>query len=94
MEVKYENSIHRVRGIAENPRPLERVPAGVEFDFCITLKLLEKDSDDLLDWVFKGLRLIELDALGGCSSRGSGRVTFQNITCNGNPVDLTVVSIA
>lgn len=94
MEVKYENSIHRVKGIAENPRPLERVPAGVEFDFSITLKLLEQDSDDLLNWVFKGLRLIELDALGGCSSRGSGRVTFRNLICNSQPVDLSAISIA
>lgn len=94
MEVKYENIIHRVKGIADHPRPLERVPAGVEFNFSITLKLLEQDSDELLDWIYKGLRLIELDALGGCSSRGSGRVSFQDLKCNDQPVDLASISIA
>lgn len=80
MEVKYENTIDRVRGNAGNPRSLERVPAGVEFDLNLALKVYEGDDPALPDWIFKGLKLIELDALGGCSSRGCGQVSFHNVS--------------
>ena len=73
MEEKNENTINRITGTAENPRPLERVPAGVCFSFSITLKRMQDDPDNLLDWVWKGLRLIELDGLGGSISRGSAQ---------------------
>lgn len=92
MEVKYENVIHRVKGVAEHPRPLERVPAGVAFDFNLSFKVFEGDEPSLIDDVFRGLRLIELDALGGCSSRGSGQVSFNELTCDGKPVDLAQYS--
>jgi CRISPR-associated protein Csm3 len=88
MEIKYENIIHRVKGVAEHPRPLERIPAGVEFDFNMSFKVFEGDADDLIEDVYRGLRLIELDALGGNSSRGSGQVRFDNLTCDGQSVDL------
>ncbi len=74
-EVKSENSIDRVKGVADNPRFTERVPAGVVFDFSITLKEMEGD-EDLTSLLFEGLRLLELDALGGSGSRGYGRVEF------------------
>ncbi len=88
MEVKYENIIHRVKGVAEHPRPLERVPAGVTFDFSMSFKVFEGDDPSFLDYVYKGLRLIELDALGGCGSRGCGQVRFDNLACDGQKVDL------
>ncbi len=74
-EVKSENSINRIRGVADNPRFFERVPAGVEFDFSITIKEMEGDGD-LVSFLLDGLRLLELDALGGSGSRGYGRVKF------------------
>jgi CRISPR-associated protein Csm3 len=77
-----------VKGVAEHPRPLERVPANVNFAFDISFKVFEDDSPDLLDDVFRGMRLIELDALGGNSSRGCGQVRFDNLQCNGESVDL------
>jgi len=86
MEEKYENVIDRIRGTAEHPRPLERVPAGVQFDFNISFRVFEGDNKDnkyLIDYVYKGLKLIELDALGGCSSRGCGQVKFVDIVENG-----------
>jgi CRISPR-associated protein Csm3 len=86
MEEKYENVIHRVKGTAENPRPLERVPAGVEFDFNISFKEFEGDEAGLLDYVYKGLKMIELDALGGNSSRGCGQVKFVELHCDGQPL--------
>ncbi len=74
-EVKSENSIDRIKGVADNPRFTERVPAGVVFDFSITLKQMDGD-EDLTSLLFEGLRLLELDALGGSGSRGYGRVEF------------------
>lgn len=75
-EVKSENSIDRIRGVARDPRFTERVPADTEFDFSVTLKHLG-DDEDLLDLLLEGLKLLELDALGGSGSRGYGRVRFQ-----------------
>jgi CRISPR-associated protein Csm3 len=89
MEVKYENIIHRVKGVAEHPRPLERVPSGVQFDFNLSFKVFEDDAENLVEEVYRGLRLVELDALGGCSSRGSGQVRFDNLACDGQSIDLS-----
>ena len=90
MEEKYEVAIDRVRGTAmrSGPRPLERVPSGVKFDLSITLKQYEEDGEALLDLVKKGLRLIELDGLGGGVSRGSGQVSFENMFVDGQPFNL------
>ena len=93
MEVKYENIINRVKGVAEHPRPLERVPAGVEFGLNISFKVFENDSDDLLEYVFQGLKLIELDALGGGSSRGNGQVSFVDLKCDGQEVNLDTITL-
>jgi CRISPR-associated protein Csm3 len=75
-EVKSENSINRIRGVAENPRFTERVVSGAHFKFSVTLKQLDQD-DELLDYLILGLKLLELDALGGSGSRGYGRISFE-----------------
>ncbi len=75
-EVKSENSINRIKGTAENPRFTERVPADAEFDFSVCLKLLSPQEDDLLNYLLLGLKLLELDALGGSGSRGYGKIEF------------------
>lgn len=82
MEIKYENAINRITGGAV-PRPLERVPASVEFDFNITFKVFEGDPEDYFTTVLKGMRMLELDALGGAGSRGCGQIKFVNITIDG-----------
>jgi len=74
VEVKSENSINRIQGTALNPRFTERVPATAEFTFAVSLKRFEDDGEDLLDTLLAGLKLLELDALGGSGSRGYGRV--------------------
>lgn len=74
-EVKSENSIDRIKGTAENPRFTERVPSGTQFDFCITLKVMEND-EYLEDFLLDGLRLLQMDALGGSGSRGYGKIEF------------------
>lgn len=75
-EVKSENSVDRIKGVAKDPRFTERVVAGLEFDFSITLKEMEGD-EGLLSLLLKGLKLLEYDALGGSGSRGYGRVKFK-----------------
>ena len=78
MEIKYENAINRITGVA-NPRPLERVPGGVEFDFNISFKKFEGDEDGFFTTVLKGMKLLELDALGGAGSRGCGQIKFIDV---------------
>ncbi len=85
-EVKSENRIDRIRGVAEHPRNTERVPAGAEFEFRLSIKML--DGDDLLDTLKTGLRLIELDSLGGSGSRGYGKVKFVDLKLDGTPIEL------
>lgn len=82
-EVKSENRINRISGVAEHPRQTERVPAGAQFDFRLSIKHLSGDGEDLLDTVLQGLKLLELDSVGGSGSRGYGKVKFVGLTING-----------
>lgn len=84
-EAKSENTIDRITATAGNPRQTERVPAGAEFDFKLTLRQFEGDSEELVELVLKGLRLLELDSLGGSGSRGYGKVEFCDLTVQGEP---------
>ncbi len=82
-EVKSENSINRISGVALNPRQTERVPAGAQFDFRLSVKQLADDGDELLGTVLQGLKLLELDSVGGSGSRGYGKVRFVGLKING-----------
>jgi len=76
-EAKYENVIDRSNGTAKHPRQTERVPAGVEFEFDIRVKVLPEDNkDEFVEMVKLGLSLVADDYLGGNGSRGYGRVKF------------------
>lgn len=74
-EVKSENSINRITSVAHDPRFTERVVSGLSFDFTIILKQLNEEQD-LKSFLLEGLKLLEMDALGGSGSRGYGRVVF------------------
>jgi CRISPR-associated RAMP protein, csm3 family len=87
-EAKSENTIDRITSTAGNPRQTERVPAGAEFDFKLTLRQFEGDKPELLDLVLKGLKLLELDSLGGSGSRGYGKVKFTDLTVDGKAYNL------
>ncbi len=84
-EEKTEVSIDRIRGTAGGggPRKTERVPAGAEFNFEVLYKILDFEGDggkkdrDNLKYLLTALKLIELDALGGCGSRGYGKIKFE-----------------
>ncbi len=82
-ETKMENSIDRIRGVAEHPRNTERVPAGARFRFRLTIKVI--DGEDLMDEILRGLRLVELSGLGGSVSRGYGKVVFRDLHLDGAP---------
>lgn len=87
-EAKFENSINRISGTATNPRQTERVPAGAHFAFRLTMRRFRNDGDELLDMLKRGLRLLELDALGGNGSRGYGKVHFENLELDGTRFNL------
>lgn len=82
-EAKSENSINRISGTAANPRFTERVPAGAKFNFRLSMKQLDTDGANLLDTVLAGMKLLELDSLGGSGSRGYGKIAFTGIRING-----------
>ncbi|UKE84768.1 type III-A CRISPR-associated RAMP protein Csm3 [Pectobacterium colocasium] len=82
-EEKAENCIDRISGVALHPRFIERVPAGSRFDFRLTVRQLDGDSPDLLDTLLAGLKMLELDGLGGSISRGYGKVRFEALTLDG-----------
>lgn len=77
-EVKFENTIDRITAVA-NPRQIERVPAGVEFDFQLVYNVENIDEvNDDMKILADGLNLLEMDYLGGSGSRGYGRISLKN----------------
>jgi CRISPR-associated protein Csm3 len=86
-ESKSENSINRIIGTADNPRFIERVPAGARFDFSLNMKLhRDDDAAALKQTIFKGMKLLEMDAIGGSGSRGYGKIRFIGLTENGQKI--------
>ena len=78
-ELKIENSINRLDSSA-NPRNLERVPRNLIFDMEINFKVLNIDKKDEIEKIIKdGLKLVEIEGLGGAVSRGSGQIKFENL---------------
>lgn len=77
-EIKFENTIKRITAIA-TPRQIERVPAGAEFVFSVTYNVekAEKVKQDM-QLLADGLKLLQMDYLGGHGSRGYGRVSFRD----------------
>lgn len=77
-EVKIENSIDRATSVA-NPRQIERVNPGVEFGVRIVYDVVAQEEMEAdLTLLAKGMKLLQLDYLGGHGSRGSGRVSFRD----------------
>jgi CRISPR-associated protein Csm3 len=85
VEEKSENTINRITAMA-NPRPIERVVPGTEFDLDISFKILdldndngEKDMKNFNEVLLKALALLQEDYLGGGGSRGNGKIRFENL---------------
>jgi CRISPR-associated protein Csm3 len=76
-EVKWENTINRTKGSAENPRQLERVPQGAMFSYEMILDVYdEDDKKGYLEFIKKAMKLLEDDYLGGSGTRGYGKIKF------------------
>ncbi len=79
-ENKYENTIDRIKGVAEHPRQIERVPAGAKFAAEIILNIWDDDNEkQQIELLKKGISLIENDYLGGSGSRGYGQVKIEQV---------------
>jgi len=75
-EAKTEVIIDRITSVA-NPRQIERVPAGAEFNLNMILNIWSDDNEkELLNNLFKALELLHDDYLGGNGSRGYGQVSI------------------
>jgi len=79
-EVKFENTINRLNGIA-NPRQIERVPAGAEFEVEFVINIIADSESEaatneksFIELFNAGIKLLEDDYLGGSGSRGYGQV--------------------
>lgn len=79
-EIKWENTINRITAAA-NPRQIECVPAGAEFDFRLVYNIEHEDevAEDMA-LLGDGLHLLQMDYLGGHGSRGYGRVSLHDFT--------------
>lgn len=77
-ELKAENSISLLQGKAANPRLIERVPAGAEFDGEVILMIYDRDDEEgLKEALEEGFDLLEYNYLGGSGTRGYGKVTIK-----------------
>lgn len=83
-QIKTEVVIDRISSQA-TPRKVERVPAGVSFDFQMVLSLynppdLEVDwLKKYIDTLIEAIELVENDYIGGMGSRGYGQIRFEQI---------------
>ena len=94
IEEKSENSLNRITAKA-NPRPIERVVPGVEFNFEIAYRIFdtgdngETDKTLFNEVILSGLTLLQNDYLGGGGSRGNGRIIFKDLKDdNDSPITL------
>ena len=74
VEIKYETAIDRITSAA-NPRPMERVVPGAEFEFEIVYNIEnEEEKKEDLKNLISLMKMLEDDYLGGSGSRGYGKV--------------------
>ncbi len=77
-ELKFENALDRITASA-NPRQIERVPAGAEFDFEMVYTVETQDKEQVvkdLQHIIGLLNMLQDDSLGGHGARGYGKVTI------------------
>lgn len=89
-EGKWENSIDRITGTAKNPRQIERIPAGVQFEVVFSINIWSRDDETaLMELLDDGIKALEADYLGGSGSRGYGQIKLEKVNCpNGNSYDV------
>jgi len=80
-ELKMETAIDRISGKAMGGslRNAERIPAGVQFDYEVSLMIFEGDNEqEIKKMIEDGFKLIEMTYLAGRGTRGYGQVEFSN----------------
>lgn len=78
-EVKFENTINRLTGVA-NPRQIERVIRGCIFGMEIIYNIDEEEEiEEDLKMLVEGFKLLKYDYLGGHGSRGYGKVKLNKL---------------
>ena len=78
-EIKAENKINAIKGTADSPRFIERVPAGAVFEGEIVLNIFDGDDEEKMKKAIEeSLSLLEHNYLGGSGSRGYGRVNIKD----------------
>lgn len=85
-EEKVEIRMDRLSGTASRGglRTTERVPAGAQFDFSLTFRIFDMDDNgardkEAFELLKEGLKMLELDSLGGSGSRGYGKIRFSDM---------------
>jgi len=79
-EVKTENIIDRRTGVAEHPRPQERVPKGTKFNLNISVRIFEGDDESKMrGYIEEALGRLQEDYLGGSGTRGYGWVEVKDL---------------
>lgn len=88
VEVKFENTIKRLTAEA-NPRQIERVIPESKFEFEIMYDAWFEESgyeeaknliQDDFDIIGNGMKLLQLDYLGGNGTRGYGKIKFIDLS--------------
>lgn len=79
VDVKTEIAMDRSSGTAYRGalREQERVPEGAKFEFSFSLRVFEEDKDQMKEFYERladGFKMLEDDYLGGCGTRGYGKV--------------------
>lgn len=88
-EAKVENAINRWEGKCISPRTIERVISGIKFDYEVVVRLFDDDNEEeIKNKLLFGMRMLQNDALGGSGSRGYGKIKFDNLEWNGEPLEL------
>ena len=96
LEIKQENTINRNTHATAGagPRTFERVPAGTEFEFEFVLRNFNwnekfgNEEIENLKVLSDAMKLLEKDYLGGSGSRGYGKISFHDMSKNGEPFSL------
>jgi CRISPR-associated protein Csm3 len=76
-EIKSENWIDRNTGVAGRGglRTQERVPAGTQFGFTLSVRIFEGDDEQaILNFIKQSLDALPHDTLGSSGTRGYGWV--------------------
>ena len=81
-EVKFENTISRLTGVA-NPRQIERAIKGIEYRISLIYNIEdESEIEEDFKTLKTAFKLLKYDYLGAAGSRGYGRVDIKDLDVN------------